>query len=1043
MVHSKNFKSYFLISLFLLIFSHLQSQVLDWENPQVFGINKEVTRATALPFNNEQLAVRDSYAQSPFYLSLNGKWKFHWVKQPSKRSIDFYEEAFNVSDWKEINVPGNWELQGFGTPIYSNVEYPHPKNPPYIAHSDNPVGSYKKEFELPDTWDDRRVYLHFEAGASAMYVWINGQKVGYSQVTKSPAEFDISKYLNAGKNTISVEVYRWSDGSYLEDQDFWRLSGFDRSVYLYSTDQVRVRDFFVIADLDNNYKNGLFKVNVDLRNHRTESFNGTLEIKLIDKQGKNAFSSKQVVQLAKESSSTISLSGVVKAAQQWSNETPNLYTTLLTLKDKNGSIIESTSCKTGFRKVEIINGQLLLNGKVLLVRGVNIHEHNQYTGHFVDEETMMQDIITMKRNNINAVRMSHYPHSPLWYKLCDKYGLLLVGEANIESHGMGAELQGRIDKSVHPAYLPEWESAHKDRVERLFERDKNHPSVIVWSLGNECGNGPVFVEMYKWLKSKDSTRPVQFEQAGENENTDIVCPMYPRIPRMEEYASRKNATRPYIMCEFSHAMGNSSGNFQKYFDIIATSPHMQGGFIWDWVDQGIATKDENGNFYWAYGGDFNSKDYPHQENFCANGLVAADRTPHPALNEVKKVYQDIIFKAVDLQKGIISVQNRFLYTNLNEFYFKWELVRNGEVIANKTININQLSGTTQNLQLTLPAIVHEKGVEYFLNIFAYAKNTTELIPANYEMAREQFAFDKNDYFNVVKSTKANISLKKEKNSATIESNGVKISFNSSNGKLIEYSKNGIALLKYGPAPEFWRAPTDNDYGNRMNIKSNIWRCAGKNSVLKNFDIKDLTDSVVVTSVFRLPDVDADYTVVYTITENCKTDIKASWTTQRTDLPEIPRFGMQIILNKEMENFSWYGRGPFENYVDRKTASFIGVYKSTVGEQYVPYIRPQENGNKTDVRWLTLTDKSGIGIKITGKQPLSVSALNYLPEDLDAGLTKKQQHISDVHPRNEVILHVDFAQRGLGGDDSWGAFPHKEYLLKANSYSYSFSIESIK
>ncbi|KAA6337274.1 Beta-galactosidase [termite gut metagenome] len=1020
--------------------TNLPAQTPDWENPAIFAVNKEATRATALPYNNEDLAIKDVYEQSPYYLSLNGMWKFHWVKVPDERPKDFYKEDYNTGEWNDIKVPGNWELQGYGTPIYTNITYPYPKNPPHIPHSDNPVGSYKRVFSLPSAWENRRVYLHFEAGTSAMYVWVNGQKVGYSQVTKSPAEFDITPYVKSGKNSVAVEVYRWSDGSYLEDQDFWRLSGIDRNVYLYSTDQVRIQDFFAIPDLDASYKDASLNTTVTLKNFRNSSAEGVVELALFDESNQSVFRISKPVNIPSNSTTEVTLDRKIASPKLWSNEAPNLYTLLLTLKDPDGKIIETTSCRTGFRKVEIKNAQLLVNGKPIMVHGVNIHEHNQYTGHYVDRETMLKDIQTMKLFNINAVRTSHYPHSALWYKLCDEYGLFVCDEANIESHAMGAEWQNWFDKSKHPAYLPEWAPAHRDRITRLFERDKNHPSVILWSMGNECGNGPVFHEMYKWLKQRDPSRFVQFEQAGENENTDIVCPMYSHINSMKEYAARTNVTRPYIMCEYAHAMGNSTGNFQEYFDIIASAKHMQGGFIWDWVDQGLAANDENGRFYWGYGGDFGAAHYTHDENFCINGLVFPDRAPHPGLYEVKKVYQDILFKAKDISKGIISVENRFLYSNLSDYEFRWELIKNGKAEASGTIHPDQPAGTVKDITLTLPAVKAEKGTERFLNIYAYTKNATGLIPAGHEIAREQFAFNTNDYFDGQTFSTEKVNVKDGNHTLTFTCGDVAILFNQHSGELISYTYKGKRLLTDTPQPQFWRAPTDNDFGNRMPSTCQVWRTAGINKKLKTTDIKTADNSATLTFGYDLPDVASDYTIIYTVYADGRLQVNAHWKAGSNPLPEIPRFGMQIRLEQEFSNFTWYGRGPWENYSDRKTASFIGEYTSTVEEQYTPYVRPQENGNKTDVRWLTLTNNNGEGIRIDGLQPLSVSALNNLPEDFNKGILKKQQqHTNDINPRKEVILHVDLLQRGLGGDDSWGRGPHEEYLLKAKEYSYGYVI----
>ncbi len=1020
-----------------------QNSIPDWENPKVFGINKEKTRATFMPYQSKEAAIKNNYEDSNWYLSLNGTWKFNWVYKPADRPTDFYTEGYDVSDWDKMPVPGNWELNGYETPIYSNINYPFPKNPPFVDHNHNPVGSYKRSFSLPENWKNRRAYIHFESGAAAMYVWVNGEKVGYSQNTKSPTEFDITPYVKSGKNTVSIEAYRWSDGSYLEDQDFWRLSGFDRGIYLYSTDQIRIADFFAKAGLDNNYRNGILDVDIDVANKVAKNKAGEIAITLQDKSGKTIIESASSVELKANSEETVNIKAEVKNVLHWSNETPNLYTLLLTLKDEQGKLIEATSCKVGFRTVEIKDAQLMVNGKAVLVRGVNLHEHNAFNGHVIDKETMLKDIKLMKQHNINAVRMSHYPQNPLWYQLCDEYGLFLVDEANIEAHAMGAEWQGWFDKNKHTAYRPEWAPAHKDRVERLFQRDKNHPSVIIWSMGNECGNGPVFYDIYDWLKKEDPTRMVQFEQAGENRNTDIVCPMYPGIETMKKYAERTDVERPFIMCEYSHAMGNSNGNFQEYFDIIHSSKQMQGGFIWDWVDQGIKATDDSGRDYFAYGGDIGGYKYTHDENFCANGVVAADRTPHPALNEVKKVYQDILFSSEDISSGVLNVKNIFLYNNLKDYSFKWVLKKNGEVVSEKPFKVTLAGGLTKNVKLPLPRVTMQAGEEYTVDVYAYTKNATPFVPAGFEIAREQFVLNGNNYFAAENVSEGTVSVEERDNRIYVKADQVEVRFDKWSGLLSSYKVDGQNLLNGGPEPDFWRAPIDNDYGNGMPWKLNIWRTAGKNRSVKSIDIDKEDGKVVITSSLYLNDVTSDYTLVYTIYTDGKTQVEARWEAGREGLPEIPRFGMQMRLSNEFDQFNYYGRGPWENYSDRNTSSFLGVYSSSVEDQLVDYIRPQENGNKTDVRWLTLTNKNGVGLKIEGLQPLSVKVTHNSADDIDAGLSKKQMHPSDVTPRNQVYLNVDFKQRGLGGDDSWGRYPHTQYLLLDKAYSYGYIISPVK
>jgi beta-galactosidase len=815
------------------------SKINDWENPEVFQINREPARAAFLPYADEASAIADEYRRSPWFLSLNGNWKFNWAPTPDERPKDFFKNNFSLTNWKEIPVPSNWELNGYGIPIYSNVNYPFVKNPPFIAHSDNPVGSYKRDFELPQNWNKRRVYLHFEAGTSAMYIWINGEKVGYTENTKSPAEFDITKYVKAGKNQVAIEVYRWSDGSYLEDQDFWRLSGIDRDVYLYSTENIRIADFFARPDLDASYKNGSLSLDITVKNlNEAPKNNQTLIAKLVDASGKTVFTKTTKINVMANNAQTITVNQNVTAPKLWSNETPYLYTLLLTLNDESGKSVETVGTAIGFRKVELKNGQLLVNGIRIMVHGVNIHEHSPKTGHYVDTEIMMKDIKLMKELNINAVRLSHYPHNLTWLKLCNKYGLFVVDEANIESHGMGA-LNYISDYASHPAYRPEWHAAHMDRIYSLVERDKNHPSVILWSLGNECGNGQVFKDAYKWIKNRDKTRLVQFEQAMENENTDVVCPMYPSMEYMREYAARPTVTRPFIMCEYSHAMGNSNGNFKEYWDIIHSSKNMQGGFIWDWVDQGFEVKDDAGRKYWAYGGDMGGQNYTHDENFCHNGLIWPDRTPHPGAFEVKKVYQDIRFKAVDIEKGLIIVENGFGYTNLSNFVFKYEVLENGIVIKKGTTDITLAPQSQKKIQLEVPKLNPKEGVEYLLDIYAHTRNGSDVLPQDFEVAREQFTMGSGSYFSKTNSGKTNSAVNENKDFITLSSAGTEVIISKRTGFMQDYKTEGKRYFNRMPVPNFWRAPTDNDFGNDMQIKSNVWRTAGKNTRLKHIEVQEI------------------------------------------------------------------------------------------------------------------------------------------------------------------------------------------------------------
>jgi beta-galactosidase len=1017
-----------------------------WENPSLFEENKENPHATFMLFDKKEDVVADQYSRSPFFQSLNGPWKFVYTDKYADRPMDFFRPDLNDAQWSNIPVPSNWERKGFGIPIYTNITYPHPRNPPFIGEN-NPVGTYRKTFTLPDNWNGKEVMLNFGSIAGCAFVYVNGEKVGLTKAAKSPAEFNITKYLKKGNNLLAVQVFRWHDGSYLEDQDFWRLSGIERDVYLTALPTFTIWDFFLKADLDKQYTNGLFSAEVNLRQFAGNTVKAaTLTVEVQDAAGKTVFTKQQNITADTSTLQAIAVSGTVKKPAKWSAETPNLYNVLVTLKDKNGQLLGIAGAKTGFRKVEIKNAQLLINGVATYVHGVNRHEHDDVEGHVPSRELMLKDIQLMKQFNINAVRTSHYPNDPLWYKLCDQYGLYLVDEANIETHGMGAEWQSWFDKAKHPAYLPEWAPAHLDRIHRLVERDKNHPSVIIWSLGNECGNGPVFHDGYKWMKQRDNTRPVQFEQAGEDWNTDIVCPMYPSIGNMKKYAADTAKKRPYIMCEYAHAMGNSNGNFQEYFDIIMTNPRMQGGFIWDWVDQGLKTTDDNGKTYWAYGGDLGGFYLQNDENGVADGLLSSDRTPDPGIYEVKKVYQNVLFKAKDVAQGIITVQNLFDFTDLSAYDFKWELFRNGEKVKDGTFAVNLAPHQVKDITLPVSMFKATEGSEFYLNVYALTRTATELVPAGHEIANEQFK-TAGDYFarSALSGSRDSLKITKEGNKLSFRSGALTGEFDMREGRFSRYILNneGWSMNRF-PEPYFWRAPTDNDFGNNMPLRSGVWRTAHANRVVKKITVGEQGESgLPITVVYELSDIAVPYTIEYLIRNDGAIKVTASMDMTGRELPELPRFGMRLQLPGYFNNLSYYGRGPWENYSDRNTAAFVGLYKSEVKDQYTQqYIRPQENGYKTDVRWLSLTNKEGKGILFEGVQPVCFSALNNSTEDLDPGLTKKQQHPTDIRPRNDVWLNLDLKQRGVGGDDSWGALPHIQYRLLDKKYTYSYTIKLV-
>ncbi len=1009
----------------------------EWENPAVVDINKEPAHVTFMSYQNAEEAFKDDDKSSAWYKSLNGKWKFYCSDKPDQKISDYNNLSFNDSEWPTIPVPGNWELNGFGVPVYTNIQYPFPKNPPFIDHSFAPMGTYRTWFTIPDNWGNKEVVLHFGSVTGAMFVCINGKQVGFSKVSKSPAEFNITEYLAKGNNLLSISVFRWHDGSYLEDQDFWRLTGIERDVCLLAKNKTRILDFTAKGDLDKSYTTGLFSLDVKVNNPGKSALSGTVEIYDGGKKKIATISSR-----IKNDFSSMFFEKELKKINTWSAESPVLYTLVITLKGADNKILEVTSNKIGFRKIEIKNAQLLVNGKKIMVHGVNRHEHDELYGHVPSPELMLKDIQLMKLNNINAVRSSHYPNDPLWLKLCDEYGLYVVDEANVEAHGMGAALQGKFDTTRHPAYTPLWAPAIKDRIERLFDRDKNHTCVIIWSMGNECGNGKVFHDSYNWLKQKDKTRFVQFEQAGEDWNTDIVCPMYPRISDMKNYTKDSAKKRPFIMCEYSHAMGNSNGNFQEYFDIIKSSPHMQGGFIWDWVDQGIKTKDSNGREFWAYGGDLGSGYLHNDENFCANGLVAADRSVHPGLHEVKKVYQDIIFEDKDWKHGQLTISNEFSFSNSSSLIFKWNLLRNGIDYSNGNFESDIAPGEKKDIQLSLPVITDD--AEYFLNLSAYTKESKGLIPAGHKIAEEQFGVETRAFFKSLSQPAGTLIVKFNDKMIEFSSGEVNGKFDTSIGKLVYYSYKGQSLIRDFPEPFFWRAPTDNDFGNNMPERLGIWRTAFNNKKLLATEVGTQTKEGLQVKVhFLLTDINSNYAVTYLILNNGAVEITATLDLGNNILPEIPRYGMRLMIPKTFRSIAYYGRGPWENYNDRNTASFISVYNQDLKDQFVSnYIRPQENGYHTDVRWVQFTNENNDGIRITGMQPICFSALPYMDEDLDPGLTKKNQHPSDLNERDFISLHIDLKQMGVGGDNSWGALPHESYRLKDKSYSYSYRVEPV-
>jgi beta-galactosidase len=1010
----------------------------EWENPSIVELGKEPAHTYAMSYANADDVFANDFTKSPYYQSLNGTWKFYYVNTPEERPQDFYKPNFNDWNWKDLAVPANWEMKGFGIPIYTNVVYPFPLNPPFIDHAYNPVGSYRRSFTVPSSWDGREVLLHFGSISGCAYVWVNGQAVGLSKVAKSPAEFNITKYLKKGDNTLAVQVFRWHDGSYLEDQDMWRLSGIERDVFLTSKAKAHIADYWVKAGLDDNYKNGTLAATVDLKNTPPQY---SAEISVFDKAKNRVFT-----QTKTANTTSLSFEGSVNAPAQWSAEAPNLYTAVVVLKNEKGQIVEATGSKIGFRRSEIKGKNFLINGKRVLVKGVNRHEHDPDLGKVPTRDLMIKDIVLMKQFNVNTCRSSHYPNDPMWLQLCDEYGLYVVDEANIEAHGMGAEFQFfNIAKNKHSAYDPLWKPAHHDRTQRLLERDKNHPSVVMWSLGNECGNGEVFVETYNWLKKRDPSRPVVSEQAGEASNTDIVCPMYPTIANMQKYAADKTKTRPYIMCEFSHAMGNSNGNFKEYWDIIRASDNMQGGCIWDWVDQGIRGKTTDGRSYFGYGGDFGSHDRYNDQNFVCNGLVNADRVPHPGVFEVKKQYQNIWFERDGGTFGKFKVKNEHSFLNLRDFDFKWELLKNGEKMEGGTFNVEANAGDTKSVQLNVPMMKVPEGNEMVLNLTAMQRQATPSVPAGHEVATEQFVLG-GDYFTKKTALTGDLKIEKTAEALKFTSGDVSGTIHLKWGDISALSyKNQSVKGGFYPEPYFWRAPTDNDFGNNFTNYARVWTFAHGNRQLKKATIGEQTaEGVPVTIEYRLPDVRADYTLAYLVQNDGSIKVTAILELpQDSEAPELPRMGLRFALPSAFNQVSWYGRGPFENYNDRNNAAHLGIHYNHTDEGWERnYVRPQESGYRTDARWVKLQNTEGVGVQVEGLQPLSFSAMSQLTEDFDEGTVKKNRHPTDIVKRPFVTLHVDLMQRGVGGDNSWGAQTHDKYRLLGKKYSYGFVIRAV-
>ncbi len=1007
----------------------------DWENESIFEINKEPGHSTYVPFGSvEELKLSPSWDKpwekptSSMYQLLNGKWKFNWVKQPSERPVDFYKPEYSVAAWKEIPVPSNWEMYGYGTPIYTNFTYPHANMPPFILpvqgwtceKEPNPVGSYRRDFTIPESWDNQQVFVHFDGVYSAMYVWVNGQKVGYSQGANNDAEFDITAYVHSGANTIACEVYRWSDGSYLEDQDMFRLSGIHRDVYVYATPKVRVRDYFLKSEFSSaDLSSAVFKADVTLKNHNVAAVSGAkVELTLYDANDTGVLTlTKTINQLEINKDTTFTISGNVLNPKLWSAEVPNLYSAIVTLKNADNQVLEVLSSKFGFRKVEIKNKRVYINNKAVFFKGTNRHDIHPQFGKAVPVESMIQDIVLMKQHNINTIRTSHYPNDQKMYALYDYYGLYVMDEADIECHGNSS-------LSDNPDWLP----AYKDRMVRMVQRDKNHPSVIFWSMGNESGAGKNFYEVNKAAKSIDPSRPIHYE--GNSNAADFDSQMYPSIDGAKNMDAQ-NTTRPYFICEYAHSMGNAPGNLAEYWDLIESSNRMIGACVWDWVDQGINKFGDDPKKYY-YGGDFGDK--PNDFDFCLNGLTTPDRRVTAKMVELKKVYQYIKLKASNLSLGKVTVQNKYDFLNLQSFSLRWEVLRDGVAVEAGIMDLPSALPNASVL-ITVPyKTVLKSGSEYFLNLKVETKEANRWANAGFVVATEQLALNSRPSVGAISTVNMNSVSKQLINSIyQVTGDGFSVEFNKSTGLMTSLQYNGNEMIHNGKglAFSYYRSINNDVYTNRT-YSEPVISCQGFSTEISadNKYISVTTNMQAVNTLGTFP-----YKIVYTIYGNGVIDVDAS-ITNATDTGTMPRIGLQMVLPAGMENVQWYGRGPLENYIDRKKSAYFGLYNSTIDNLIEHYVRSQSNGNREDLRWLKITNKSNYGIQIQSKGTLNFTAAHYRDNQFwDARHDFELPRLRNT----ETYLSLDYIQQGLG-NASCGPQPLAQYLIPGSKiYNYSFRI----
>ena len=1071
-----------------------------WQDVSVVQVNKEYPRTQFMTYDNKAEALQNRFEESQYHLSLNGRWKFFFVDGYKQLPGNITDSTVSLTGWKEINVPGNWEMQGFGTAIYVNHPYEFverdPKTrfpkmaPPYLPE-ENPVGVYRREMDIPENWTDREIFLTIDGAKSGVYVYINGKEVGYSEDSKTSAEFSINKYVKPGKNTLVLKIFRWSTGSYLEGQDFWRISGIERDVFLWSQPKTSLRDFRVKSTLDDSYKKGLFELETTISNYSSGVSNADVTFELLDAAGKMVATGKKPVSIQGYGENAIRFRAELPGVATWTSEHPNLYKLLITVTKEGETNGEVVPYPVGFRRFEIkqvktgerTDRLFLVNGQPIKLKGVNIHETNPKTGHYMTEELIRRDFELMKQHNINTVRLSHYPQSRRFYELCSEYGLYVYDEANIESHGL---YYGEQSLSRHP----EWKEAHMERTVNMFERNKNHPSVTIWSLGNEAGNGINFFYTYKYLKDQERdfmNRPVNYERALWDFNTDMYVPQYPSAAWLEEIG-KKGSDRPVIPSEYSHAMGNSNGNIDLQWEAINKYPNLQGGYIWDWVDQGMEAFDEQGRLYYTYGGDY-GVDTPSDGNFLCNGLVNPDRTPHPALAEVKYAYQNFAFEAVDLSKGLFRVINRLYFSNSDGYSFVYTITENGKEIAEGSLNVSLLP--QQSTEITLPPgnLQQKPGREYFINFEVTQQKEVLLVPAGHVVAIEQFAlpikppqqkFTDN-------SGKEPLQVSDNKDIIEVKSKNLQFLFDKKKGMVTSYKVGGTEYFDkgFGVQPNFWRAPNDNDYGNGAPSRQQVWKESGRNFNVTDTKAYTEGDKAVVETTYLLAAGNL-YSVKYTIypagVVNVEVTFHSTDTLTATFSPEataarkvssvltVPRIGVRFRLPATMNRVEYFGRGPGENYIDRASGSKVGLYQTTVEALYFPYVRPQENGHRSDTRWVALTNGEK-GLMVVADTTIGFNALHNSVEDFDAeeathrpyqwnnmsseeiaGRSEekaknnrpRQTHLNDITPQDYVEVCVDMMQQGVAGYNSWGDRPLPRHTLPANrNYKWSFTLVPVR